>query len=352
MKASITDRGIFIISIDLELAWGAFDLWDPSTQSIPSDRRAILLRTREVVIDELLRLFQAYQVPATWAVVGHLFLDQCQAIDGVKHPDIPRPTHRWFKDNWYARDPASNIVEDPLWYGRDILERIMAIKPQQDIGCHSFSHVIFGDEGCSAEVAEAEVVKCVTLAQEMGIELKSFVFPRSQEGHHQILRDYGFSCYRIPRSGWFDVFRGRAQEVARFLNDVLGIPPTCAMVKEKLPGLWGIPSSAYYRSVNKWGRAIPMTSRVHQSLDGLEKAVNMKCLYHLCFHPWNLAFRTDDMLDGLEKILRYADQKRKENTLDILSMAKMAKRLTIAKCQERAELSRHLTTTYIEEPIR
>lgn len=313
-------RGVFIISLDLELAWGSFDIG-----GLPSFYYK-LLQTRRVV-DTLLSLFHEYQVPATWAIVGHLFLDHCEAVDGVKHPDMPRPTHSWFKEDWYAYDPASNIETDPLWYGRDIVEKVMVAEPRQDIGSHSFSHVIFGDEGCSPEVAEAEIAKCVALAQEIGIELKSFVFPRSRGGHYQILRKYGFSCYRAPRPGWFNAFSGQARRLAKFIDDMLALPPSCATVEEQLPGLWGISASAYYRPANGFGTIIPMASRVHKSIKGIDKAMSTKGVFHLCLHPCSLGVKTEPLVGGLQKILQYADEQRQKGKLDLLSMSQLAEHL-------------------------
>jgi hypothetical protein len=330
MRKVTSKRGVFIISLDLELAWGLFDLWGSPDAGIPQSSYDRYLQTREVVIDALLRLFQEYQVSATWAIVGHLFLDHCQTIDGVKHPDMPRPTHRWFKRDWYAWDPASTLERDPAWYGRDIVKKIMAAEPRQDIGCHSFSHVVFGDEGCSAQVAEAEIAKCVALAREMGIDPKSFVFPRNREGHYQILKDYGFSCYRVAQPGWANIFRGQAQRWAKFGNDMLGLSPPCAAVEEKLPGLWSISSSAYYRPAHGSASIIPMYSRVRQGIKGITKAIDAKGIFHLYLHPSGLGFKTEVLLGGLKGILQYAEQKRQEGELDLLSMAQLAEQLEAA----------------------
>ncbi|MGC9336219.1 MAG: hypothetical protein ACP5JJ_18920 [Anaerolineae bacterium] len=327
-------RGAFTISLDLELAWGAFDLWGGGTTKIPDSLAAIFLHTREVVIDALLELFRQYQVPATWAVVGHLFLDHCEPVNGVKHPDMPRPTHSWFKGDWYARDPASTVEADPIWYGRDIVEKIMRTEPRQEVGCHSFSHVIFGDEGCSEKVAEAEVRKCVALAHDLGIEPKSFVFPRSQEGHHQVLSKYGFSCYRTPRPGWFDVLGGRARGFARLVNDAFGLSPPCAVVKKEPNGLWSISASAYYRSVYGVGRFVPIRSRIRQCLKGIDKAIDTRGVFHLCLHPWNLAVETEPLIQGLGTILRYAAKASLEGRLDLLSMAQLAQRMETSCCPQ------------------
>jgi peptidoglycan/xylan/chitin deacetylase (PgdA/CDA1 family) len=285
------------------------------------------VKTKEVVIDALLSLFEKYQIPATWATVGHLFLDRCSSVDGVKHPDMPRPTHSWFKQDWYILDPASNIEQDPIWYGRDVVEKIKAAEPRQDIGCHSFSHTIFGDNGCSEKVAEAEIAKCVGLAQEMGIELKSFVFPRSQEGHHHLLSKFGFSCYRASRPGWFNLLEGQAKRVAKLLNDLLVIPPSCAVVEEKIHGLWNISASAYYRPTYGSAKIIPVASRVRQSVRGIAKAISSKGVFHLCLHPCDLAFETESLIGGLDRILRCAYQAKKDGSLDLFSMAQFAEYL-------------------------
>lgn len=329
MSSLALRRGVFIVSLDLELAWGTFDIWGRGTADMPRALSRILLQTRDVVIDELLRLFREYDVPATWAIVGHLFLDHCEPVNGVKHPDMPRPAHSWFEDDWYDRDPASNIEADPVWYGRDIVERIMLAQPRQEIACHSFSHVIFGDEGCSAEVAEAEVRECVTLARELGIDLRSFVFPRSQAGHHQVLSKHGFSCYRAPRPGWFDVFNGKAQRVAKLINDMLALSPCCAVVDKEPNGLWSISTSAYYRSLHGVGRMVPVRSRVHQCVKGIDKAVKTQGVFHLCLHPWNFAVETERLLEGLRKVLQHAARESERGRLDLLSMGQLAERLEI-----------------------
>lgn len=323
---------MFLLSLDLELAWGASDLWGSGAARTPAPSPEILLRTRQVVIDALLRLFQAYQVPATWAIVGHLFLDHCETVDGVKHPDMPRPTHSWFEGDWYARDPASNVETDPIWYGRDIVKRIMMAEPAQEIGCHSFSHVIFGDDGCSEEVADAEVGKCVALAREMGIELRSFVFPRSRAGHHQVLSKHGFSCYRAPRAGWFDALDGRARRLARLTNDALALSPSCARVEKGPNGLWSIPASAYYRSAGGAGRLIPLRSRVDQCTKGIDRAVKTGGVFHLCLHPWNLAVETERLMGGLGRILEHAAAASQQGRLSLLSMDQLAERMETAGC--------------------
>ena len=124
----------FIISLDVELLWGA--------ALHPTSKTASMLRNDNTRgrgnIDLLLSLFEKYDIPATWAIVGHLFLDHCQSENGTPHQSMPR-----FRDNWYSVDPCSDIQQDPLYYGKDIIEKVMSSPVGHEIGYHSFSHVPF-----------------------------------------------------------------------------------------------------------------------------------------------------------------------------------------------------------------
>jgi peptidoglycan/xylan/chitin deacetylase (PgdA/CDA1 family) len=76
--------GHFILSLDVELAWGTFDHG--------GDRRIRdqLLGEREA-IRRLLDLLARHELPATFALVGHLFLDSCRRENGTTHPEGPAP---------------------------------------------------------------------------------------------------------------------------------------------------------------------------------------------------------------------------------------------------------------------
>src|SRR5438105_4494715 len=76
-----------IISADLELAWAwryARRVKDPlgfARHKARQGRRNL---------GALLDLFDQYELPITWATVGHLFLDRCSRSHGRAHPELPR----------------------------------------------------------------------------------------------------------------------------------------------------------------------------------------------------------------------------------------------------------------------
>src|SRR5262249_32941528 len=148
-------------------------------------------------VRDLLALLVERELSATWAMVGHLFLGACQrGPDGRAHPELVRPRYRWYPRDWLSCDPCSDRARAPLFYGDAILGLLVGARTPQEIGCHSFSHLVYGDPGCSREAAASDLAACVQAARARGIVLRSFVFPRNLEGHHALLREHGFIAYR------------------------------------------------------------------------------------------------------------------------------------------------------------
>jgi peptidoglycan/xylan/chitin deacetylase (PgdA/CDA1 family) len=312
-------RGIFTISIDFELIWGTLDLFGPSRF-----RRAC--ETERLLVGRLLSLFEEFEIPATWCILGHLFLDKCASGANGKHPEIIRPRHSWCSGDWFDHDPGATEAAAPLFYGKSLVEKIVACKVPQDIGCHTFSHVIFGDAGCSRETAESEVRACVRLAKELGITMRSFAFPRNSVGHLAVLRQLGFTCYRGPEPVWHEktgipAFVKRCGRLWEVLT--IASPPT---VLPEYTGseLWNIPGSMIYFPMNGFRSAIPLFWRTRRAFKGLDAAARRQRIFHLWFHPTNLSDRPDAMFRGLEQILEKATLMRRKGDLEIRTLAEVA----------------------------
>src|SRR5436190_1585182 len=120
--------GLFILSLDTEIAWGTYD---PNALA----RHKASFDNNRVLIHRLLDLLDQYNIPATFAVVGHLFLDQCSG-----HPDLLQPHYAWAAEPDSARDPLSDLEHAPWYYGPDIIAAIRQVKTPHDIGTHTFTH--------------------------------------------------------------------------------------------------------------------------------------------------------------------------------------------------------------------
>jgi peptidoglycan/xylan/chitin deacetylase (PgdA/CDA1 family) len=311
------EQGVFTISLDFELIWGTVDLFGPE-----AFRRACEIERAEV-IDRLLALFTEFEVSATWCTLGHLFLKRCQPVGGVKHPEIVRPRHAWQRADWFADDPCGN---DEIFYGHDLIEKIRACAVPQEIGSHSFSHVILGDAGCSRATAESELRECVRLAAEQGIELRSFAFPRNAVGHLDVLQEQGFWCYRGPEPLWYEnqAVPEALRRLLRLKDVLLAVQPPVVLPERTAEGLWNLPGSAFYFPMHGLRRFLPLRLRTRRAMKGLDAAAQTKRIFHLWFHPTNLADESERMFAGLRKIFEYAATLRSQGKLQILPMRALA----------------------------
>jgi peptidoglycan/xylan/chitin deacetylase (PgdA/CDA1 family) len=314
------ERGVFTISIDFELIWGTLDLFGPDRF-----RRACEIERNEI-IDRLLDLFVEFEVSATWCVLGHLFLERCGSANGRKHPEIVRPRHSWHPNDWFEHDPGGVEESDSVFLGRSLVEKIRGCPVSQEIGGHSFSHAIFGDPGCSRETAKSELAASVQAASEMGIEMRSFAFPRNEVGHLDVLKEYGFECFRGAERNWYES-RNWSPQVKRFCHlwDVIrAATPSVELPEFTDSGLWNIPGSMVYFPMHGLRRYIPMSSRVRRAIKGLHTAAQRKRVFHLWFHPTNFADQSGAMFDGLRRILENAYSLRARREIEFRPMGSLA----------------------------
>jgi len=293
------NKPTFILSLDVELLWGY--------TGYPTSKKVCLMKNDDTkirgCIDTLLNLFEKHNIPATWAVVGHLFLDHCKKEDGMPHKEMPR-----FKEDWYSVDPCTDIQKDPLYYGKDIIEKILSNRIEHEIGYHSFSHVVFSE--CSREVAEAEIKIGNKLAQKFGITFKSFVFPENKIGHIDVLKENGFKIYRGETLGRYNL---KQNFLIRKFNggiDKMIAPP----VEPKwMDGIWIIPSSMFF-----YDQQIK-SSVLSRAKFGLYRAIRTKKFFHIWLHPHNLLIYPS-LKDDLDRFLEIVAKKRDEGKIEVMTM--------------------------------
>src|SRR5439155_17068390 len=97
-------------------------------------------------------------------------------------------------------------------------------------------------------------------------------------------------------------------------------PPT-VLPEQTAAGPWNIPGSMIYFPMHGWRRFLPLSWRVKRALKGLDAAVRQRRIFHLWFHPTNLADRPDAMFLGLRSILDHVANLRRQNRIDVIPMA-------------------------------
>lgn len=323
-------RGIFLLDIVIELAWGLID------RKINRAKVRIASESARALLDDVINLLEKYSIPVTWGILGHVVLDHCNCKSGMPHPEMPRPSYRWMKRDWYEHDPCRKLVDEPAFYGRDITDKIVDYTSQSkiphDIACHSFSHQLFGDPGCSQEVAEAEIKRCIQLMSEnYGIEPKVFIFPRDYPGHLDILQRNGFIAFRgqIPHvvtylesgRGVWNLIRKYTSLATYLMSFYLTIPPPVVSPRKE-HGLINIPASMCYNKK----MFIPLRLITSKAKNGIKRAINERRIFGLYTHLLNFAQAPDTkaFLGDFEQILAYADLCRSKNELEITTIRGIA----------------------------
>ncbi|WP_312912556.1 polysaccharide deacetylase family protein [Natronosalvus caseinilyticus] len=318
--------GSVVVSVDAELGWGFLDLHPPPADRIERCRRGW---------HALREAFEAYDVPATWAVVGHLMLEDC---DG-RHVDHPAPA------GWFERERTDWKDRPDLRFGPDLVRSVLESPVDHEFASHSFSHVLFGAPSTDRELARAEFERALDLADEWGLECSSFVYPRNNVGHRAALAEAGFTAYR-GRTSTPEGFRA-VLETGLGGRSVL-VEPT---VDEH--GLVNVPASLFCFGFESVARTVaesvwtdPMVVTARRAIDQAVAADDDR-LCHLWLHPNNLTTDRDD--ERMRAILAYIDQQRRETDLTVETMDEVAAR--VGKSAEDADESENADEEGIETSI-
>ncbi|HOM41746.1 MAG TPA: polysaccharide deacetylase family protein [Bacteroidales bacterium] len=253
-------KSVIMLSADFELAWA----WQYSKLFKDPVREAkkLALREREN-IPEILKICDKYNIPVTWATVGHLFLESCNNDNEKAHEKIPRLFHfendywKFSGNDWFENDPCSDYLKDPEWYAPDLIKLILNSEVKHEIACHTFSHIDCRDEVCTPELMRAELIECKRLAENWGLELRSFVHPGHTIGNLDVLSEEGFTNFRTN------------------YNNILGFP-----VKHK-NGLWELKQTAEIVFRKGWS----IKYHIYRYITIIERALKSRTICVLWFHP-------------------------------------------------------------------
>lgn len=296
-----------VISIDAELSWGFHDWAKPPRARIDAARQGW---------GQLLDLLETFQLPATWAVVGHLFLDDC---DG-RHAGHPAPAG-WFeaeRDRWRDRPEVR--------FGSDLLEELLSSPVAHEIACHSFSHVLFDESRTSRELARAELSACEQAARDWGISFDSFVFPRNHVGYRDLLAEAGYRCYRgRAPSATLDGRFGRPLSKLAQATLIESTPPVVSPTVDEY-GLVNIPASLFLFAIDGLPRRViepiwgnPVVREVQRGVDAV---IEEGGVFHVWLHPNNL---TDEaQVRQLRACLEYIEEQVARTDLTVETMASVA----------------------------
>lgn len=188
---------------------------------------------------QLVDLLEKWEIPCTWFVCGHLFLDGC---DG-KHPYNEVD---WDGVDWFRYDPATTSERNDSWYLPDIIERLVD-SDLFEVGYHSFAHMLFikmSDESIRRDMEFARRIR-----KEWNIPFDSLAFTCNEPSRFELLVEGGFRRYRgligcAPASGILSFPGFSFLQSSRFLS------PRTSL--DAMDGAASSPSSSIFTHAHDW----------------------------------------------------------------------------------------------------
>lgn len=296
--------GTVIVSADAELGWGFYDL---------QDRPEVRLANARTGWRRLSELCEQYQIPATWAVVGHLFCDDC---DG-RHADHPTP------EGWFDHERGPDAMPRSLRFADGLVDDIVESTVDHDIGLHTFSHVLFDDPMTTRKVARAEVGRALDAARARGLNPTSFVFPRNRIGHREVLASYDIESYR----GTGPRIRGPTRRLRKLaVATVARSDPRLVTPYVDDAGLVNVPASLFLFSFEGAARATvePVFGDpvLRHAKRGIDAAAAADGVFHMWLHPNNIVTGRD--AHRIDRIFEYLDRRRNDSAVRVRTMDEVA----------------------------
>ncbi|CAM4345093.1 polysaccharide deacetylase family protein [Gillisia limnaea] len=295
-------NGFLVISLDFELLWGVFDKVDYK------EKETYFKNTRKV-IPEILGLFSEYDIHCTWATVGMLFNKNWEEWRGNKLEILP--DYKNTNLSAYVYGKALNSTETEFFcFAKDLIQQIQNT-PHQEVGTHTYSHYYCLEEGQTLAFFKADLEKSIELAKQMGIELKSLVFPRNQFNE-----DYLKVCY------YLGIENVRSNPIAWYWKDTQN-----DSLKNKIfrtgDAYLGSNNKSYKLSDLDVEKGKPLSQKASRLLrpystnkflnnlklkrikSEMSFAAKNNEVYHLWWHPHNFGNNSDENLSDLKKILQH-----------------------------------------------
>ncbi|MEX0290753.1 MAG: polysaccharide deacetylase family protein [Flavobacteriaceae bacterium] len=322
--------GKFVISLDFELLWGMRD------HKTIEDYGENILGVWDVV-PRMLKLFDKYDVAATFATVGFLFASKKEELLEFS-PQI-KPGYSNINLSPYnghfdlVKDSES---EDRYHFASELIALIRQY-PAQEIATHTYSHYYCNSDGQTIEDFRRDIEAAIAIANRDGIRIQSLVFPRNMfnEEYIRVCEENGISSYRGNEEVWFHKSEGKTSKIKgmsmrgfRLLNSYLNISGHHCYTYEEMAAErpYNIPSSRFLR---------PYSSRL-RFFEGLRKkrilksmtyAAKRNLMFHLWWHPHNFGKDQEENFALLEAILKHYKELNAKYGFTSITMGALAEEM-------------------------
>ena len=298
-------QGSLVISLDYELMWGCCE-W-----STPEDYGKSNIAHVPEVINRMLKLFHKYDVHVTFATVGMIMLrdkDEAISMTPAKKPSYFRVEASPYSNNYIQQIKPEH---ESLSFAPQQV-KILNADPNIEVGTHTYCHYYCWEPGQTIDEFEADLKKAVEAAGNLGITLKSIVFPKNQvsDEYLAICAKYGITSYRGNALKYFNEPNSKLEAVknriARLLDAYINVGGMTSIPYDKLESKEGILNVCASRMLRPYSPRLSFLEglRLRRIRNEMVHAAKKGELYHLWWHPHNFGANMEENFVFLENVLK------------------------------------------------
>lgn len=314
-------HGQFVISLDLELNWGMFDINKGKyNENVLGVRKAL---------PKIVSLFKKYEIHATWAIVGLLFCENKNEVQLKLEYIQPTYVKLQYNPLYHIKNIGENEDDDPLHFGKTLIDEIKK-DPFQEISTHTFSHYYCLEEGQTKFQFKRDLLISKGIHEKNKLKMKSIVFPRIQINYNylDICKEMGIVCYRGNRNHFIYKERRFSNQIIlkalRWIDcyvNISGYHLSSIDISQD-ETIVNIPESMFLR---------PYSSKLYfleklkerRIKKSMLKAAKESKRFHLWWNPHHFGKNIEENLAMLERILLYYQYLKKKYNFQSYSMAEI-----------------------------
>ncbi|HMI40543.1 MAG TPA: hypothetical protein VK485_04870 [Sphingomicrobium sp.] len=287
----------FILSLDCEGKWGVADVLTPVEHATLSTKRLV------DAYGKILALLDEFDVPATFAFVG--LFGESQTSFARLTPELEPLAAR----SPYYLGAALRDIRDGSrdgWHGDWAIEAVKGSRAAHEIALHGVTHVPWGS--VDRQYLRDEL-KLLPLLQSPVNQAETFIYPRNEVAHIDLLTEIGMRGYRLSRT-----FPSRAASLASEFNP-FSAPEDGLPAKD---GLCRIPAGYFVNWRHGARRLVPRALSDLRARQMLLRAERASRVVHYWLHPENVA-SAPDTLNNLRDVVAFAARMRDAGRCEILT---------------------------------
>ena len=308
----MSHNGLLVLSLDFEMMWGAIccssGIYNKMKHSVEHE---------EEIVDNLLWLFQKYNIHATWATVGAIGIKEIENFKQKFNYEIEYDTLRI--DFKYIADLIKE--NENLYFSPELLNRICSVEGQF-IGSHTFTHLYTEKAIVLEDILDKELKATSDILQNFTSDVKSIVFPKNQvpEDMRRVLLKNGISIVRGIPLHW----RGSSSlldRVWRFADSYIPLSSSNDFSRKSCLGdkIFNIRASRFFRPYSAKLFFLEYLKMIKIKTE-MTNAAKKGTIYHLWFHPHNVGTGINHNIKELDNIFKHYIKLNKKYGFTSVSM--------------------------------